>query len=493
MSNTQNNQNNNNQNNNNQGHHQGYSQAGATSSAYYNQDYTSVVDSLKYKYKNKVNKLKSGDEDPIIKRFGLSPDDSEVHQWREVVREAKDMHSIEKIRIIVRWLGIVGWVASFLTVLVAMWGVELDFSNQFKTTYATWGDGVRYSIAFFTAIIIIGGGHLFSIGWFNKDNSAKAKAVLIALFFIFVGAGLYFESRAVTYMTKANQKDKKAEALKDASHTNSIIAQRLQKQIEGLENSKKQLEDSIKRKENEISGYTTSISQNQDVIDAYARKKKPSRRDTTNYYNAKNNIKNLEAKIATRQKRIDLERDKIDEIEDKIAQKTLALKEELKELDSDFEKNAHNDYLLIFGFIVILEIASYGKLLGNFLLHVNAVKVGIEEWNNIESEINTIEAMLSKMRGAKRRLYGFYGDQMEATNQELEVLRYRSEIDTQVALNQMSQQAETYGRIQHQMSELADIATKQIGDSVALAIEKKKREAYENQFKGWIDGQEVHR
>jgi hypothetical protein len=489
MSNTQNNQN-----NNNQGHHQGYSQAGATSSAYYNQDYTSVVDSLKYKYKNKVNKLRSSNEDdPITKRLGLSADDPEAHQWREVVKEAKEMHSIRNIRVIVRWLGIVGWVASILTVLVAMWGVELDFSNQFKESYATWGDGVRYSIAFFIAVIIIGGGHLFSIGWFNKDNSIKAKMVLITLFFLFVGAGLYFESRAVTYMTKANQEDKKAEALKDGSYTNSIIAQRLQKQIDGLERQKKQLEESIAQFQMDLQSIQNSKTLNQDVIDTYNSRKRHPRAETRNFYNAMNQIKKLEVREKGKLEVIERYQNEVSKIDEKIAMKTIALKKELKELDSEFKKNAHNDYLLIFGFIVILEVASYGKLLGNFLLHVNAVKMGVDEWDKIESEINTLEAMLGKMRGAKRRLYSFYGDQMEATNQELEVLRYRSEIDTQVALNQMSQQAETYGRIQHQMSELADIATKQIGDSVALAIEKKKREAYERQFRGWIDGEEVYR
>jgi len=431
----------------------------------------SIMDRMKGRTKKAFKSLEDNNIDAIGKFFGVKRGTPEYYAYARLVEGAKETHSIQRINEIIRGLFWVSYVGMTLSFIVKIWGIDLDFAYQLPEKYNAIPEFIRWFIVSILGGAIVYGSHKLSIGFFNKNNALSARIVIILIWGLLMGAGLYFDYRAVTLKAQTNNNKKKEKALQSSTHTNSVIARQLQNQINSLENRKQQIEKTISITQESLKTIRDSIKEYDEVIQNYAKKKKHTKSEWHSMYEAKKQIKSLKEEEQFKLNTITHKQELLDQIDTKIAEKTREYKKELQKIDKEFTAKADGDATLLFGFVLVVELLANATLIGRFIEDAN-IKQAKSSLEEIKTARNKWASILQEVEELKGEMFEGMRKQIELSAEEMKSLNGASQIYGQAMIAHIAESAEHNAQLTEQLSEVAKDAIK----SIFLDISNRQKE-----------------
>ena len=338
-------------------------------------------------------------EDPIAKATGAKVGTDEHLQQGELLNKVKETNSTKRVNRILRILEWVGYVALAVSSIIKLTGIIYDIDFHVPHLKEVIGDIGVAILGFFIAIVIIIMTHITSDGLVNNKWKAIPKIVLVWLAIFGLTASFYFDYRAINNYTKVVVKKIKNKKIKDGTDITGVAIQGVDSGIKLLISNLKLYQSQIQTAEDRLKAIAKAKdSINQSIERVKAKKEKiRSRREikklNQNIYTSRKQLEGLsneEASINAKQKEI---MDEMASIQKQIENSTDKKGQILKNVDTQMDSDQFNRLVFLFVLVIFIEVASFGKLLADFLGNKNLENDLREQLDTLQNNTNVMSVL----------------------------------------------------------------------------------------------------
>ena len=369
--------------------------------------------------------------DDITELSGAPIGSPEYENYEKLIDNVGEINSTGRVNFVILGLRLVGILGIFLSIVIKIWSIQFDATYHLPTLVKVIGDSGLIIGSTLVAFVILFFSHAGADGLVNNKWLTSNKIVLASLFLIGITSSLFFDYRAVSNYTTAITEDAKVKHLQSNTTTLGVEmskADSKEKALVGQENGITATLSKIRTRLQNIGDERSSINSE---ISTYktdkqnTTNKKKIKTLNSNIYTSRKQLKELdkeEANLLSREENYNSQLDFMNTKKDKIAESKIST---ISVADIEAEEEKKIRLILMYVFLVFIEIASFGMTLADHVSNKNLTKDGITKANQIvknsnqevvlDRALNVILANQVKRAGQKVQMTGHIMDTFGAT------------------------------------------------------------------------------
>jgi hypothetical protein len=370
-------------------------------------------------------------KDDVTVLSGSDIGTKEYNDYHKLMSNVGEINSTGRVNFIILGLRLVGVLAIFLSIAVKIWSIQFDLTFHIPSIVEDMGETLLIVGATLVTFVILFFSHGGADGLVNDKWLTSNKIVLSILFLIGLSSSLFFDYRAISNYTTMITDNKKEENLISRTSQLGVQMQKAESKTASLKAEEKGVTESLAklRKRMEQIGDERSLI-NKEISSYKKRKETATKKEiktmNSNIYTSRKQLKELdkeEKNLLDREEKYNFQLSSLDSKKNRIAESKV---ETISIADVQADEERKIRLILMYVFLVFIELASFGMTLADYISNKNLSRDGRAKASTIQKnsdqevvinrQLDAIIAKQIKRTGQKVALTGHIMDTFGATS-----------------------------------------------------------------------------